>query len=123
MQQVLDHLVEHVPSVIGALVSSTDGFALASRFAAESHVEPAGMGAMAAAAIALSNRLVATVGSSSATVVHHRSNDGHVLILPVAHLAVLTIMATPRADAEQLTMVGREAAIGLQRLFRGAVSV
>ncbi len=123
MQQLLDHLVEQVPGVVGALVSSADGFTLSSKVPAYSAFEPAGLGAMAAAALALSNRLVATVGESTASVAHHRSSDGQVLILPVAHVAVLTIMATPGADAEQLTLVGRELTVGLQRLFRGAASV
>ena len=123
MRRVLDHLVEQIPGVAGALVSSTDGFVLASNLPAESMTESAGMGAMTAAAIALSNRLVATVGDSPATVCHHRSDDGQVLILPVAHLAVLTILANPAANADQLVLVGREASAGLQRLFRGAASV
>lgn len=123
MPRVLDHLVEQIPGVVGALVSSADGFVLAANLPAEWSTESAGMGAMTAAAIALSNRLVATVGESSATVCHHRSDHGQVLILPVAHLAVLTILAHPGADADQLTLVGREATMGLQRLFRGAASV
>lgn len=123
MRQVLDHLVERIPGVVGALVSSADGFALASHVPAESSAESAGLGAMAAAAIALSNRLVATMGDSPATATYHRSDDGQVLILPIGQLAVLTIMATPSTDAGQLTLVGREAAMGLQRLFRGAASV
>ena len=124
MRQVLDHLVERIPGVIGALVSSADGFALASNLpAAGSSAESASLGAMAAAAIALSNRLVATVGDSPATATHHRSDEGAVLILPIGHLAVLTVMATPDTDSEPLTLVGREATAGLQRLFRGAASV
>ena len=123
MGRVIDHLVDQIPGVVGALVSSTDGFVLASHLPAESSTDTAGMGAMTSAAIALSNRLVGTVGESPATVCHHRSDDGQVLILPIAHLAVLTILATPDADAAQLTLVGREASAGLQRLFRGAASV
>jgi predicted regulator of Ras-like GTPase activity (Roadblock/LC7/MglB family) len=132
MHQVLDHLVEQVPGVIGALVSSADGFTLAARLPvrvdAETGVEAdaidaAGLGAMSAAALALSNQLAKTNGDSAADVSHHRSADGQVLILPIAHIAVLTVLATVGADAQQLTWVGREASAGIQRLFRGAATV
>jgi predicted regulator of Ras-like GTPase activity (Roadblock/LC7/MglB family) len=123
MHQVLDHLVEFVPGVLGALVSSADGFALASKLPPDTEIDTAGLGAMSAAALALSNQLVKTAGDSAATLSHHRSAEGQVLMLPVAHLAVLTIMATPGADTEQLCVVGREATVGLQRLFRGAATV
>jgi hypothetical protein len=43
--------------------------------------------------------------------------------VPVAHVAVLTVLIGADADAEQLTAVAREGAIGLQRLFRGMASV
>lgn len=123
MHQVLDHLVDQVPGVLGALVSSVDGFVLAAKLPDDADIDPAGLGAMASAAIALSNQLLKTVGDTPSTVSQHRSDDGQVLILPVAHLAALTILATQSADAEQLTLVGREATGGLQRLFRGAATV
>lgn len=123
MHQVLDHLVKHVPGVVGALVSSADGFVLAANLPDESDIDPAGLGAMSSAALALSNRLLQTVGDAPAAIGHHRSADGQVLILPIAHLAVLTMLTTVGADAEQLTAVGREATGGLQRLFRGAATV
>ena len=78
---------------------------------------------MSAAAIALSNQLVATSGAAPASVSHHRSTDGQVLIVPIAHVAVLTMLVTADADAEPLTAVAHEAAIGLQRLFRAMASV
>jgi len=123
MHLVLHHLVEHTPGVTGALVASADGFSLSSRFAPDSEIDGAGLAAMSAAAMALSNQLVATTGDTAATLGHHRSADGQVLLLPVAHVAVLTILATPGADSDQLTAVGREATNGLQRLFRGAAQV
>jgi predicted regulator of Ras-like GTPase activity (Roadblock/LC7/MglB family) len=123
MHQVLDHLVGQVPGVFGALVSSADGFTLASAVPIESEIEPASLGAMAAAAFALSNRLVSTVGESTATVTVHRSDDGQVLMLPISNLAVLTILAIAEADSEQLTRVCREATIGFERLFHGAATV
>jgi len=123
MHQVLDHLVGQVPGVFGALVSSADGFTLASAVPIESEIEPASLGAMAAAAFALSNRLVSTVGESTATVTVHRSDDGQVLMLPISNLAVLTILAIAEVDSEQLTRVCREATIGFERLFHGAATV
>lgn len=123
MQQVLDHLVERIPGVIGALVSSADGFTLASHVPSNTLIEPASLGAMSAAALALSDRLVTTVGASTSAVTVHRSDDGQVLVLPIARLAVLTILAAPDIDTDRLTLVGREATAGLQRLFRGAASV
>lgn len=133
MHQVLDHLVEQVPGVTGALVSSSDGFTLAARLPvpdtaagdqiAGLQIDAAGLGAMAAAALALSNQLVKTTGESAAAVSQHRSAHGNVLIFPIAHIAVLTVLAAAEANTEQLTLVGREATNGLQRLFRGTVGV
>lgn len=123
MHLVLHHLVEQPPGVCGAVVASADGFTLASRFAPDAEIDAAGLGAMSAAALALSNQLVATSGESPASVSQHRSADGQVLIVPVAHVAVLTVLVTADADIEQLTGVAREAATGLQRLFRGMASV
>jgi len=123
MHLVLHHLVEQTPGVTGALVASADGFALASRLAPDSEIDPAGLAAMSAAALALSSQLVATSGESPASVSQHRSADGQVIIVPVAHVAVLTVLIGADADAEQLTAVAREGAIGLQRLFRGMASV
>jgi predicted regulator of Ras-like GTPase activity (Roadblock/LC7/MglB family) len=132
MHQVLDHLVERVPGVIGALVSSADGFTLAARLPVHvdsetgievDAIDSAGLGAMSAAALALSNQLVKTSGESPADISLHRSSGGQVLILPIAHIAVLTMLATVGADVQQLTLVGREATAGIQRLFRGAATV
>ncbi len=123
MHLVLHHLVEHTPGVTGALVASADGFTLASRFAPDSGIDDAALGAMSAAALALSNQLVATSGESPAIHSHHRSADGQVLIVPVAHVAVLTVLVTAGADIDPLYGVAREAAIGFQRLFRGTAAV
>lgn len=120
---VLHHLVEQAPGVTGALVASADGFSLASRLPPDADIDSDGLAAMAAAALALSNQLVGTGGDAPAQISRHRSADGQVLIVPVAHVAVLTVLATAQADADQLTAVAREAASGIQRLFRGAATV
>lgn len=123
MQQVIAHVVDHVPGVIGALVSSADGFTLAARLPDDFDGDTDALGAMAAAALALSTRLVQITGEAPATVSHHRSGDAQVFVIAIAHVAALTLLATADADADQLVMVGREAGAGLQRLFRGAATV
>ena len=123
MHLVLHRLVEQTPGVAGALVASADGFTLASRLAPDSEIDTAGLGAMSAAALALSNQLVGTAGDAPANVSHHQSADGQVLILPIAHLAVLTVLATTGADLSRLAEASRGASHSLQRLFRGVAAV
>ncbi len=123
MHLVLHQLVEQTHGVTGALVASADGFTLASRLAPDAEIDVAGLGAMSAAAMALSNQLVGTGGDAPAKVSHHQSADGQVLILPVAHVAVLTVLATSGADLGLLASVSRESAHSLQRLFRGVATV
>lgn len=123
MQQVIDYLVDEVPGITGALVSSADGFALADRLPEGNDSDVDALAAMSASALALSNRLVSTVGEAPATVNHHRSAAGQMVIVPVAHIAVLTLFATPTADTEHVTLVGRETCNQLQRLFRGTADV
>lgn len=123
MHLVLHHLVEHTPGVTGALVASADGFTLASRLAPHTEIDTAGLGAMASAALALSNQLVGTVGEPRANVSHHQSAEGQVLILPIAHVAVLTVLATTGTDLARLAEVSRESVHSLQRLFRGLATV
>ncbi|MDW3214254.1 MAG: roadblock/LC7 domain-containing protein [Ilumatobacteraceae bacterium] len=123
MHLVLHQLVEQAPGVTGALVASADGFTLASRLAPDTDIDTAGLGAMSAAALALSNQLVGTAGDARAGVSHHQSADGQVLILPIAHVAVLTVLATTDADLGRLAETSREASHQLQRLFRGVAAV
>lgn len=123
MNQLIDHLVEQVPGVLGALVSSADGFTLVARIPDRPGVDAAALGAMSAAALALSHRLVQTVGDDPATVSHHRSADAQAFVFAVANLAVLTVLTDHDANVERIAMVGREVSSGLQRLFRGAATV
>ncbi|MDJ0771699.1 MAG: roadblock/LC7 domain-containing protein [Ilumatobacter sp.] len=120
MRQLIDHLVDEVPGVTGALVSSADGFVLASRLPSRDHIDPSAVAAMSAATIGLSNRLVRLTGESPSAVSHQRSTDGQVLVFSVAQVAVLTLLAAADADGLQLTQVGREVVLGLQRLFHNA---
>lgn len=123
IRQLIDHLVDEVPGVTGALVSSADGFVLASRLPSGEHIEPSAVAAMSAATIGLSTRLVRLTGEAPATVSHQRSTDGQVFVFSIAHIAVLTMLTTASADDVQITQVGREVVQGLQRLFRGAAAV
>jgi predicted regulator of Ras-like GTPase activity (Roadblock/LC7/MglB family) len=121
MHLVLHQLVEGTPGVTGALVASADGFALASRLDPE--VDAAGLAAMSAAALALSNQLSTVNGSTAAVASHHVGDDGQVMIVPVAHLAVLTMLTTPGAEARIVALAGSDAGRQLQRLFHGAAKV
>lgn len=122
MRNLVDHLVDRVPGVIGAQVSSADGFALMSRLPDSTEIDASALAAMSAATLGLANRLVQLTGSHLANVSIHRSNDGQVLVFGIAGAAALTILTEPTADLEQLQVVGREVGVGLQRLLRGAAS-
>jgi predicted regulator of Ras-like GTPase activity (Roadblock/LC7/MglB family) len=120
MQQLVDHLVDRVPGVMGALVSSADGFVLASRLVDDHDVDAPAVAAMSASALGLANRLVQLTGDATAAWSHQRSSDGQVFVFAIADgVAVLTVLATVDADPEQLRQVGHEIDIGLQQLFRG----
>jgi uncharacterized protein len=122
MRNLVDHLVDRVQGVIGAQVSSTDGFALMSRLPDSSEIDPSALAAMSAATLGLANRLVQLTGSHPANVSIHRSDDGQVLVFGIAGVAALTMLTESTADLEQLQIVGREVGTGLQRLFRGAAT-
>lgn len=123
MRQLVDHLVDQVPGVTGALVSSADGFVLASRLPERPDVDPSAVAAMSAAGIGLSNRLVQLSGEARAAFSHHRSDDAQVFVFGVDTVAVLTVLAEPAADAELLKLVGQEIGSGLHRIFRGLATV
>lgn len=118
MQRLIDHVVDHVPGVDGALVSSTDGFVLATRLPENDEIDPPAVAAMSAAVLGLADRLVQLTGESSATLSHHRSDDGQVFVFAISGVAVFTVLTDESADPEQIRLVGRELTIGLQRLFR-----
>lgn len=122
MRNLVDHLVDQIPGVTGAQVSSADGFALASRLPLYSEIDPSALAAMSAATLGLANRLVQLAGPQPADVSIQRSGDGLVLVFGIGGAAALTILAEPTADLEQLQRVGGEVSVGLQRLFRGAAS-
>ena len=123
MRELIGELVDRVPSVTGALVSSSDGFVLSSRIPAGDGVEISAVAAMSAAAAGLANQLTQLTGDAPADVCHQRSVDGQVFVFRIAHIAVLTVLTDAHADAEQIRLVGIEVAKGLQRLFRSTANV
>lgn len=123
IRQLIDHVVGRVPGVVGALVSSTDGFVVAARLPDDERVDTSAVAAMSAASRGLADRLVRLVGEQPATVSHHRSEEGHVFVFAIAGVAVLTVLADATAAPEQVREVGRELSIGLQRLLGDAARV
>jgi predicted regulator of Ras-like GTPase activity (Roadblock/LC7/MglB family) len=117
MQYLIDHLVDRVPDISGALVSSADGFVLSSRLA--DGIDPSSVAAMSAATLGLSTKLVQLIGSAPAEVSIQRSSDGQVVVFAIPPAAALTVLAKAQADLTRLQIVGREVANGLERLFRG----
>ncbi len=123
MHQLIDHVVDRVPGVLGALVSSADGLVLASRVTHSTGLDAAAIAAMSAAVLGLSNRLVQLMGAAPASFSHQRSTDGQVFVFGISKVAVLTVLADPTAEPAQIQSVGREIGIGLARLFRGTANV
>ena len=123
MHHVIDHVVDRVPGVTGALVSSADGLVLASRITRETALDAAAIAAMSAALLGLSNRLVQLMGDAPASFAHQRSDDGQVFVFGISKVAVLTVLADPSAHPAQIQIVGREIGLGLERLFRDTASV
>jgi predicted regulator of Ras-like GTPase activity (Roadblock/LC7/MglB family) len=120
MRQLIDHVVDGVPGVAGALVSSKDGFVLATRL--PESADPSAVAAMSAASLGLATRLVQLAGDTPVTISHHRSTDGQVFVFAISHVAVLTVLADASADANRIRLVGREITTGLQRVFNDAAA-
>lgn len=121
MEQLIDQVIDGIPGVTGGLVSSVDGFALASRL--PDGTDEASVAAMSSALLGLSSRLAQSVGREPVRVGQLRSGDTQVFVFAAAHAATFTIFADPSADGRRVAAVGREVALGLTRLFRGTVDV
>ena len=115
MQGVIDHVVEGVPGVIGALLASTDGFVIASRLPQRAELDPSAIAAMSAAALALATRLVQLHGTAAAATAVLRSSQTQVCVFAVGTSAVLTILAESGADTERIDRIGYEVSWGLVR--------
>jgi predicted regulator of Ras-like GTPase activity (Roadblock/LC7/MglB family) len=118
MHEVLDHVVGHVPGVVGAIVSSADGFALASRLPPAATADAASVAAMSAALVGLSNRLLTTVAPDPAKALELRSEGAHGYVFAVGTAATLTLLTVPEAERPQIMSVGREVTGGLLHLLR-----
>jgi hypothetical protein len=124
MRYLLDQLVEGIPGVVGALVASVDGFALASNVPVDlPSTDAAGLAAMSAAALGVSNRLVGAVGREPAGEVTLRSPSGHVVVCRIANVAALTVLADASTDVEHVIVVSRMVTDGIEKLLRNAASL
>jgi uncharacterized protein len=115
VRELIDHVVDGVPGVLGALVATTDGFLIASRLPENEGFDPAAVAAMSASSLALASRLVQLAGPTPAKTVLHRSAQAQVCVFAVGTTAVLTIVAESRADTERIERIGYEVAWGVVR--------
>jgi uncharacterized protein len=115
MRELIDHVVDGVPGVIGALIATTDGFLIASRLPEDEVFDPSAVAAMSASTLALASRLVQLGGPTPAKTVLHRSAQAQVFVFAVGTTAVLTIVAESRADTERIERIGYEVSLGLVR--------
>jgi predicted regulator of Ras-like GTPase activity (Roadblock/LC7/MglB family) len=131
MRYLLDQVVTGIPGVTGAIVASVDGFAIADHLPSSpvgypglgtAAVDAAGLAAMSAAMVGVSNRMVGVVGPEPVRHVTLHSPSGYVLVHRVANVAVLTITADDHVDVERVHLVAREVANGVERLLRGALT-
>jgi predicted regulator of Ras-like GTPase activity (Roadblock/LC7/MglB family) len=117
MRELIDHVVDGIPGVIGALIATTDGFLITSRLPDNEVFDPSAVAAMSASTLALGSRLVQLGGPTPAKTVLHRSAQAQVLVFAVGSSAVLTVVAESRADTERIERVGYEVAWGLVRVL------
>jgi hypothetical protein len=115
MRELIDHVVDGVPGVIGALIATTDGFLITSRLPDDEVFDPSAVAAMSASTLALGSRLVQLCGPTPAKTVVHRSAQAQVCVFAVGSTAVLTIVAESRVDPERIERIGYEVSLGLAR--------
>lgn len=118
IQHLIDHVVDGIEGVSGALIASADGFVLASRLPQHIPHDAPAIAAMSAATLGLAGRLVGLGGAAPADVSIHRSVHSQVFVFAVGRHAALTVLADHAADAALVERVGREVCIGLDRAFR-----
>ena len=117
MRELIDHVVDGIPGVIGALIATTDGFLITSRLPDNEVFDPSAVAAMSASTLALGSRLVQLGGPTPAKTVLHRSAQSQVLVFAVGSSAVLTVVADIRADTERIERIGYEVSWGLVRVL------
>lgn len=105
-ERVLSRLIQSVPNVLGALVSSADGLPLAS---ALSDHQPRSTAAIAASSLALGQRLVELVGKAPLDEFVVRSTDGYAVIYSLGKQGSLTVLARPDANLGLLHIQARRA--------------
>jgi predicted regulator of Ras-like GTPase activity (Roadblock/LC7/MglB family) len=117
VRNLIDHVVDGVPGVLGAVMASADGFGVASRLPTHVPLDSAAIAAMSAAALGLATRLVGLGGTAPASISVHRSADAQVFVFSVGG-AALTVIAAATADTARIERIGREVVIGLSPAFR-----
>jgi hypothetical protein len=114
---VVDHVVDGVPGVTGALIATADGFVVAARLPDGLPFDAAALSAMSAATLALAGRLVGAAGATAVEVSAFRSADAQVIVFAIGASAVLTVLADRAADSARIERIGREVSLGLARAF------
>lgn len=114
---LIDVLVDELPDVRGAVVSSVDGFVISARL--PNGLDVASIAAMSAATLGLTSRLVQLVGSTNASFSHHASDTGHVFVFAVPGRRVLTVLTGADADPARIVVVCDEVVAALARLAAG----
>ncbi|MFG2002468.1 roadblock/LC7 domain-containing protein [Spirillospora sp. NPDC048911] len=94
--------------ITGCLVASCDGLIIACDLPAE--IEPAGMAALTASALALSHRITQTTLGGAFHEVVIRSVDGYVVIYSAGATASLTVLAGPGVNVGRLHLESRPVA-------------
>ena len=115
LQGLIDHVVDGVPGVLGAVIASTDGFVIASRLPPDPTLDSSAVAAMSAATLGLATRMVQLAGTAAAATSVHRSSQTQVCVFAVGTTAVLTIIAESGADSERIDRIGHEVSWGLVR--------
>jgi len=112
---LIDVLVDELPEVSGALVSSADGFVLGARL--EPGADSASIAAMSAATLGLAGRLVQLVGEQPARFVRHVSDNGSVFVFAIGQEATLLVIADADADPERVVAACDEIVVALRREY------
>ncbi|MFF2215219.1 roadblock/LC7 domain-containing protein [Streptomyces antibioticus] len=109
----LRRLRARVPQLTGALAAGVDGLVLAHDTPG---VEPEGVAALTAAALAVAVRLADTTGQGDFRELLVRGVYGYVATYSAGHSAVLTVLAQDRVNVGRLHLEGRRAAVRVGEL-------
>ncbi|WP_461056849.1 roadblock/LC7 domain-containing protein [Streptomyces pseudoechinosporeus] len=120
--EVLDELQRlraRVPQLTGALAASVDGLVIAQDTPG---VEPEGLAALTAAALAVAVRLTDATGQGDLRELLVRGMHGYVATYSAGSSAVLTLLAQDRVNVGRLHLEGRRAGTRIGELVDGATA-